>query len=192
MAPPDICRRYEKQDSRIRYVRQPHNIGLAPNHNFTVEQARGELFKWASNDDLYGRDLLKLLRRCARRVPACRARPLLDGNDRQLGNRDEGGRVPAGYGLLAHAGAFSEHAVRQRGRRLPAASSGRRSFAGRRCSAAIITLTGPSSPRSPCMARSTRSRTGCTSAVTTPSGPSGPARRCAAGARTWTHAERTG
>lgn len=55
----DICRRYEKQDSRIRYVRQPHNIGLAPNHNFTVEQARGELFKWASNDDLYGRDLLK-------------------------------------------------------------------------------------------------------------------------------------
>ena len=30
----DICRRYEKQDSRIRYVRQPHNIGLFPNHNF--------------------------------------------------------------------------------------------------------------------------------------------------------------
>jgi glycosyltransferase involved in cell wall biosynthesis len=55
----DICRRYEKQDSRVRYVRQSHNIGLAPNHNFTVEQARGELFKWASNDDLYGRDLLK-------------------------------------------------------------------------------------------------------------------------------------
>src|SRR5256885_1918015 len=55
----DICRRYEKQDSRIRYVRQPHNIGLAPNHNFTVEQAKGELFKWASNDDLYGRDLVK-------------------------------------------------------------------------------------------------------------------------------------
>ena len=55
----DICHRYEGQDSRIRYFRQQHNIGLAPNHNFTVEQARGELFKWASNDDLYGRDLLK-------------------------------------------------------------------------------------------------------------------------------------
>lgn len=55
----DICRRYEKQDSRVRYVRQPHNIGLAPNHNFTVEQARGELFKWASHDDLYAPDLLK-------------------------------------------------------------------------------------------------------------------------------------
>ena len=57
---PDICHRYEKQDSRVRYVRQPHNIGLAPNHNVTVELARGELFKWASHDDLYARDLLKL------------------------------------------------------------------------------------------------------------------------------------
>jgi len=54
-----ICRRYGKQDSRIRYVRQPRNIGLAPNHNFVAGQARGELFKWASDDDLYARDLLK-------------------------------------------------------------------------------------------------------------------------------------
>jgi glycosyltransferase involved in cell wall biosynthesis len=56
----DICRRYEKQDSRVRYYRQPQNVGLAPNHNYVVEQARGELFKWASNDDLYARDLLAL------------------------------------------------------------------------------------------------------------------------------------
>ena len=55
----DICRRYEKQDSRLRYYRQPRNIGLAPNHNFVAEQSRGELFKWASNDDLYGRELLE-------------------------------------------------------------------------------------------------------------------------------------
>jgi glycosyltransferase involved in cell wall biosynthesis len=55
----DICRRYEKQDSRIRYVRQPRNIGLSPNHNCLVQQARGEMFKWASHDDLYARDLLK-------------------------------------------------------------------------------------------------------------------------------------
>jgi glycosyltransferase involved in cell wall biosynthesis len=57
---PDICQRYEKQDSRIRYFRQEHNIGLAPNHNFVVAQGRGELFKWASHDDLYGRDLIEL------------------------------------------------------------------------------------------------------------------------------------
>jgi glycosyltransferase involved in cell wall biosynthesis len=56
---PDICQHYAQQDSRIRYFRQPRNIGLSPNHNFAVEQARAELFKWASNDDLYARDLLE-------------------------------------------------------------------------------------------------------------------------------------
>jgi glycosyltransferase involved in cell wall biosynthesis len=55
----DICASYVKQDSRVRHIRQPRNIGCAPNHNFLVGQARGELFKWASDDDLYARDLLK-------------------------------------------------------------------------------------------------------------------------------------
>jgi glycosyltransferase involved in cell wall biosynthesis len=55
----DICRQYEKTDSRVSYFRQPRNVGLAPNHNFCVEHARGELFKWAANDDLYARDLLE-------------------------------------------------------------------------------------------------------------------------------------
>ena len=55
----DICRHYEKQDSRVRYFRQPRNIGLAPNVNFVVHQARGELYKEASHDDLYARDLLE-------------------------------------------------------------------------------------------------------------------------------------
>ena len=55
----DICRRYARQDTRIRYFRQPRNVGLAPNHNFVVYEARGELFKWAASDDLYARDLLE-------------------------------------------------------------------------------------------------------------------------------------
>jgi glycosyltransferase involved in cell wall biosynthesis len=54
-----ICHRYVKQDSRVRYICQPRNIGAAPNHNFVVEQARGELIKWASADDLYAPDLLQ-------------------------------------------------------------------------------------------------------------------------------------
>lgn len=54
----DIGRRYASQDSRVRYHRQPKNIGCSPNHNFVLEMARGELFKWASYDDLYARDLL--------------------------------------------------------------------------------------------------------------------------------------
>jgi glycosyltransferase involved in cell wall biosynthesis len=56
---PEICESYAKQDSRIRYIRQPRNIGLSPNHNFVVREARGEMFKWAAADDLYGRDLLR-------------------------------------------------------------------------------------------------------------------------------------
>jgi glycosyltransferase involved in cell wall biosynthesis len=56
----DICRRYAKQDSRIRYIRQERNMGCAPNHNCLVTQARGELFKWASDDDLYARDMIRL------------------------------------------------------------------------------------------------------------------------------------
>lgn len=55
----DICHGYARQDSRIRYIRQPRDIGRVPNHNFLIGQARGELFKWAACDDLYARDLLK-------------------------------------------------------------------------------------------------------------------------------------
>jgi glycosyltransferase involved in cell wall biosynthesis len=54
-----ICASYQAQDPRIRYFRQPRNIGCAPNHNFLVGQARGEFFKWASDDDLYARNLLE-------------------------------------------------------------------------------------------------------------------------------------
>lgn len=57
----DICRQYAASDPRICYVRQPRNLGCSWNHNFVVGQARGDLFKWASHDDLYARDLL---RRC--------------------------------------------------------------------------------------------------------------------------------
>lgn len=55
-----ICQEYARQDSRIRYIRQPHNIGGAPNHNVVIHEARGELFKHASHDDLYGKDLIRL------------------------------------------------------------------------------------------------------------------------------------
>lgn len=58
-ATPDICRSYERSDSRVRYIRQPRNIGAALNHNFLVREARGELFKWAGADDLFARDLIE-------------------------------------------------------------------------------------------------------------------------------------
>ena len=54
----EIGRRYAASDPRVRYIRQPRNIGCNPNHNFLLREARGEYFKWAAHDDLYGRDLL--------------------------------------------------------------------------------------------------------------------------------------
>jgi glycosyltransferase involved in cell wall biosynthesis len=64
---PDICAEYAERDGRVRYVRQEKNIGAIPNHNYVVHEARGELFKWASYDDLYHRELL---RRCVQLLDA--------------------------------------------------------------------------------------------------------------------------
>jgi glycosyltransferase involved in cell wall biosynthesis len=55
----EICRRYAATEPRIRYVRQPKNIGAAPNHNATLDLARGKYFKWASDDDLYEPTLIE-------------------------------------------------------------------------------------------------------------------------------------
>jgi glycosyltransferase involved in cell wall biosynthesis len=54
----DICRDYEKRDPRITFFRQDKNIGAAPHHDFVFQKSRGELFKWASGDDLWARDLV--------------------------------------------------------------------------------------------------------------------------------------
>lgn len=54
----EICRDYARQDGRIRFIRQPVNVGAAPNHDVVLREARGTYFKWASHDDLYGPDLL--------------------------------------------------------------------------------------------------------------------------------------
>jgi glycosyltransferase involved in cell wall biosynthesis len=88
----DICRRYAQQDSRIHYYRQPQNIGLAPNHNFVVEQARGEYFKWAASDDLYGHDLLL---RC---VAALDRQPEVVLADSWTAAVDGAGKVTQAYG----------------------------------------------------------------------------------------------
>lgn len=55
----EIARGYAALDSRIRYVHHPRNLGATFNHNFVIEQARGEFFKWVSDDDLYAPSLLQ-------------------------------------------------------------------------------------------------------------------------------------
>ncbi len=56
-----ICRNYEEQDSRIRYIRQRENLGALPNFQFVLNEASGEYFMWAACDDKWDRDWLTLL-----------------------------------------------------------------------------------------------------------------------------------
>ncbi|MFC9342602.1 glycosyltransferase family 2 protein [Streptomyces sp. NPDC057020] len=91
----DICRTYAARDPRIRYIRLTRNIGAAPNHNYVFTQCRGELFKWASHDDLYARDLL---RRC---VDALDERPdvILAHADQAVIDGEGRVKVPYDYTL---------------------------------------------------------------------------------------------
>ena len=48
-----IAKEYMRTDRRIRYHRQSHNLGAAPNFNDVYRRANGQkYFKWASHDDL--------------------------------------------------------------------------------------------------------------------------------------------
>jgi glycosyltransferase involved in cell wall biosynthesis len=47
----EICRDYAARDPRIRYHRNPRNLGAAPNYNLAFSYARGRYFKWLAHDD---------------------------------------------------------------------------------------------------------------------------------------------
>jgi glycosyltransferase involved in cell wall biosynthesis len=47
----EICNDYAQQDSRVRYFRNPRNLGAAPNYNIVCGNARGRYFKWLAHDD---------------------------------------------------------------------------------------------------------------------------------------------
>lgn len=47
-----LCRRFAAADPRIRYLRQPENIGAARNFEFLAHAARGAFFAWCAHDDL--------------------------------------------------------------------------------------------------------------------------------------------
>ena len=47
----EICSDYARKDPRVRCLRNPSNLGAAPNYNIVFEQARGRFFKWLAHDD---------------------------------------------------------------------------------------------------------------------------------------------
>ncbi|MGE0622633.1 MAG: glycosyltransferase family 2 protein [Pseudomonadales bacterium] len=46
-------------DNRIRYVRNEHNIGAAPNFNKAFQLSDSSYFKWAAHDDVLDREMLQ-------------------------------------------------------------------------------------------------------------------------------------
>lgn len=54
-----ICRRYAKQDARIKYFRQSVNLGAAANFQFVLNKACGMYFMWAACDDKWSRDWIE-------------------------------------------------------------------------------------------------------------------------------------
>lgn len=55
----EICADYLRKDKRVRYYRNPTNIGGANNENLTFSYARGKYFRWAAHDDVLAPTLLE-------------------------------------------------------------------------------------------------------------------------------------
>lgn len=54
----DVCRELMQADSRIRYLRQPRNIGLHGNHNACIDESRGEFICFFHDHDERSLDLV--------------------------------------------------------------------------------------------------------------------------------------
>ena len=89
-----ICLEYASKDSRVQYHRNATNIGITGNFNRVFELSSGELFMWASHDDVWEPNFVsscaKLLRR-HRSAVLCYPRAKCIGPDGELRKN----RVPA-------------------------------------------------------------------------------------------------
>jgi glycosyltransferase involved in cell wall biosynthesis len=47
----EICRSYAARDSRVKYYRNPQNLGAAGNYRRCFELSTGEYFRWTPSDD---------------------------------------------------------------------------------------------------------------------------------------------
>ncbi len=54
----DVCRQWAEKDDRIRYIRQPGNIGLYGNHNFCIREGRGDFLCLFHDDDQHDAELV--------------------------------------------------------------------------------------------------------------------------------------
>jgi len=49
---PNICRAYAQRDRRVRYLRNPENLGGTQNFARVLAEARGKYFTWLAHDDV--------------------------------------------------------------------------------------------------------------------------------------------
>lgn len=76
----ELCRRLEREDSRIRVSQNPQNIGVSANWNRAFHLSRGEYFKWSACADLIAPEYLEACVSCLERRPdavLCQSRTLM-------------------------------------------------------------------------------------------------------------------
>jgi glycosyltransferase involved in cell wall biosynthesis len=99
----DICRAYAKKDRRIRYFRQPRNLGAAANYNLLARLSERPYFKWAAHDDLLAPGFLaacvEVLERDRTVVLASPASILIDETDAPLPYSPERGGMIDSMGV---------------------------------------------------------------------------------------------
>lgn len=55
----EVCEAFAQKDPRVRYIRQPQNIGQNPNFRYVRDHAKGKYFMWVSDDDELAPNVLK-------------------------------------------------------------------------------------------------------------------------------------
>ena len=68
-----ICQRYVQQDPRVRYHRNPVNIGMTGNFNRVFELCNTKYLKWSTADDFWADDMLADALRIREADPSCAA-----------------------------------------------------------------------------------------------------------------------
>jgi len=59
----NVVREFSHGDRRIRYFKQPTNLGIHPNFQFVLEKAQGEYFIWCADDDWHEPEYIESLLR---------------------------------------------------------------------------------------------------------------------------------
>lgn len=87
-----VCRELMREDSRIRYVRHATNLGLHGNHNYCMDQGRGEFVSIFHDHDLHSPGLIREYVEFLQAHPTvgvvCADWWLIDDTDAQIGARD--------------------------------------------------------------------------------------------------------